>query len=126
MKDLVDIHYPEADKICVVLDNLNTHKLSSLYELYEPEEARRIVKKLEFHYTPVHGSWLNMAKIEISALSKQCTGRKIGNIDKLQQEITAWLELRNNQRIKVNWNFTTKKPELNYLVCIIKTNVVEH
>lgn len=106
MKDLVDIHFPQAKKIRVVLDNLNTHTPAALYETFEPEEARRILRKLEFHYTPKHASWLNMVEIEIAVLSRQCLDRRIGNRDRLLHEIDVWQQKRNAQRAGVNWRFT--------------------
>ena len=107
MRDLVDIHFPDADKIVVVMDNLNTHKLASLYEAFAPGEARRIAEKLEIHYTPKHGSWLNMAEIELSILSRQCLNRRIPDRPTLQHEIAAWELQRNQAASTVNWRFTT-------------------
>jgi hypothetical protein len=107
MRWLVDEAYPEADKIQVVLDNLNTHKPASLYETFEPEEARRIRKRLEFHYTPKHGSWLNMAEIEFSVFSKQCLARRIGEEDTLKQEVAALESERNQAAATIDWRFTT-------------------
>lgn len=107
MKELVDDHYPEADKITVVMDNLNTHKGSSLYETYAPSEAKRILDRLELHYTPTHGSWLNIAEIEFSILSKQCLDRRIPDQATLKTEVAAWNKKRNNQMGKVDWQFTT-------------------
>lgn len=107
MRDLVDVHFPEADQIVVVMDNLNTHKLASLYEAFPPAEARRIAEKLEIHYTPKHGSWLNMAEIELSALSRQCLNRRLPDQPTLQHEIAAWESQRNEAASTVNWRFTT-------------------
>lgn len=107
MKDLVDIHFPDAEVIQVVLDNLNTHTLAALYEAFEPAEARRIVRKLEFRYTPKHGSWLNMAEVEFAILSRQCLGRRIPSDEILQHEIAAWEAARNENQATVNWRFTT-------------------
>ena len=107
MKELVDVHFPEATVIRVVLDNLNTHDASSLYETFEPAEARRIARKLEFHYTPKHGSWLNMVEIEFSILSRQCLDRRIPNIEILKSEVACWEKQRNDQKATVNWHFTT-------------------
>lgn len=107
MKDLVDVHFPKAHTIRVVLDNLNTHKLKVLYEAFEPAEARRIARKLDFHYTPKHGSWLNMVEIEIAALSKQCLKRRISSTDTLAREVLAWEQRRNALRATVNWQFTS-------------------
>lgn len=107
LKDLVDTRYPSAQVIRVVLDNLNTHKHAVLYEAFEPSEARRIAKKLEFHYTPKHGSWLNMAEIEISVLSNQCLGRRIPDIETMKRETAAWQDARNSKRATVHWQFIT-------------------
>jgi len=107
IRELVDIHYPKAEKIVLVLDNLNTHTPSSLYSTFAPAEARRILSKLELHYTPVHGSWLNMAEIELSALARQCLSRRIGTREELDQEVQAWQDRRNNEVITVTWRFTT-------------------
>lgn len=109
MKDLVDIHFPDAEMIRVVLDNLNTHTPGALYEAFEPKEARRILRKLEFHYTPKHGSWLNMAEIEISILSRQCLKQRVGSIDKLQLVTHSWTQQRNEQQAKINWEFDVTK-----------------
>lgn len=106
MRDLVDRHFPDAAKIRVVLDNLNTHTRSALYEAFPPAEARRILRRLEFHYTPVHGSWLNMAEIEFSLLARQCLNRRIGDRDTLVTEIAAWENGRNEQRAMIRWQFT--------------------
>jgi hypothetical protein len=106
MRDLVDRHFPDAATIRVVLDNLNTHTPASLYEAFPPAEARRILRKLEFHYTPVHGSWLNMAELEFSMLSRQCLSRRIGDRDALASEVAAWETARNEQRASIHWQFT--------------------
>lgn len=107
LKDLSDIYYPNANKIKLVMDNLNTHKLSILYEFYPPKEARRIIKRFEVHYTPVHGSWLNIAEIELSVMSKQCTKRRLPNMETLKKEIMAWTKERNNKKAGINWRFRT-------------------
>lgn len=107
MRALVDLHFPEAATIVVVMDNLNTHKLASLYEAFPPAEARRIAEKLEIHYTPKHGSWLNMAEIELSVLSRQCLNRRMPDQPTLQHEISAWETQRNHAASTVNWRFTT-------------------
>lgn len=106
MKDLVDEYFPEAEKIRVVMDNLNTHRLANLYETFEPEEARRIIKKLEVHHTPKHASWLNMAEIEISVLGGQCLKRRIGKKEVLEKEVAAYVLDRNSRRAKILWGFT--------------------
>jgi len=101
-----DVH-PEAEKLVLVMDNLNTHKLASLYEAFPPERARRIAERLEIHYTPKHGSWLNVAEIELSVLSRQCLNRRIESIDELRKEVAAWEEARNEKQVEVRWRFTT-------------------
>ncbi len=101
-----DVH-PEAEKLVLVMDNLNTHKLASLYEAFPPEQARRIAERLEIHYTPKHGSWLNVAEIELSVLSRQCLNRRIESIDELRKEVAAWEETRNEKQVEVRWQFTT-------------------
>ncbi len=99
--------HAEADKVVVVMDNLNTHKLASLYEAFPPEQARRIAEKLEIHHTPKHGSWLNIAEIELSVLARQCLGRRIQSRTELQRETEAWELERNEQQVEVKWQFTT-------------------
>lgn len=106
MKWLVDEKYPEAEVVRVILDNLNTHKPASLYEAFEPQEARRIIKKLEFHYTPKHGSWLNMAEIELSVLQRQCLDRRIADQATLKREIAAWELERNEEKATIDWRFS--------------------
>lgn len=107
MRELVDVHFPDAERITVVLDNLNTHLPASLYAAFEPAEAKRLWDKLEFHYTPKHGSWLNMAEIELSILSRQCLDRRIGDQETLAAEVAAWEAERNGSGATVNWRFTT-------------------
>jgi DDE superfamily endonuclease len=107
VKELVDELYPSAEKIVLVMDNLNTHGLPSLYEAFEPAEAKRIADKLEIHYTPKHGSWLDMAEIELGILSRQCLDRRIEDIGKLTREVAAWERKRNESGAKVDWRFTT-------------------
>jgi hypothetical protein len=106
MKWLVEEVYPEADVVRVVLDNLNTHRAASLYEAFTPEEARQMIKKLEFHYTPKHGSWLNMAEIELSVLQRQCLDRRIPDAATLVQEIAAWERARNDEQATIDWRFS--------------------
>lgn len=108
MKELADEIYPDKEKIVVVLDNLNTHSPQSFYETFPPEEARRLCERFEFHYTPKHGSWLNMAEIEFSALFRQCLNRRIATAEKLIRETTAWYRHRNENSIGVDWRFTTE------------------
>lgn len=105
MRALVDVYFPAAALVRVVLDNLNTHVLGALYETFAPEEARRIAKRLEFHYTPKHGSWLNMAELEFSVLSRQCLNRRIGSAEELAQEVGAWGAARNAAQAKIQWTF---------------------
>lgn len=105
---LDDEMYPDIQKIILVMDNLNTHKPASLYKAFPPEEARRIIKKLEIHYTLKHGSWLDIAEIELNVMTHQCLSRRISSIDVLRSELTAWEDERNNGKSKVNWQFTTK------------------
>jgi hypothetical protein len=107
VRDLVDVHYPEAERIVLVMDNLNTHKVASLYEAFEPAEARRLIEKLEIHYTPKHGSWLNMAETELSVLSRQCLDRRIPDRGTLVYEVAIWQDQRNEAVCKVHWQFTT-------------------
>jgi len=109
MKRLVDEQFPEAEVIRLVLDNLNTHTPAAFYQTFPPEEARRLTKKLEFHYTPVHGSWLNMAEIEFSALVRQCLGQRIADRERLQGEMDACVEERNERGATVEWRFTAEK-----------------
>lgn len=107
IRELVDEQYPTAEKVVLVMDNLNTHKLGSPYEAFAPAEARRLVERLEVHYTPKHGSWLNMAETELSVLSGQCLDRRIGEQEELRSEVIAWEESRNNATCRVDWQFTT-------------------
>jgi DDE superfamily endonuclease len=123
MRELSDRHYPTAERITVVLDNLNTHGLASFYEAFSPEEARRLAERFEFHYTPKHGSWLNMAEIELSVLSRQCLDRRIGEIGFLRGEIEAWQRKRNEASRSIDWQFTTAEArvKLKRLYPVIKT-----
>lgn len=106
IRKLVDDMYPNAVKLVLVLDNLNTHGIASLYEAFPPEEARRIAERLEIHYTPKHGSWLNIAEIELSALKVGCLDRRIPDIETMQREVKAWTRERNSRVCKVDWHFT--------------------
>ena len=107
VKDLVDIHYSHAEKIVLVMDNLNIHSIASLYEAFPAAEARRIAEKLEVHHTPKHASWLNMAEIEIGVLSRQCLAEKMTSIADMRRKVAAWQWQRNNACHSVNWRFTT-------------------
>ena len=107
LKDLADVHFPEK-KIVLVMDNLNTHKLSTLYDTFEPAEASRIAKRIAVHYTPKHGSWLNMAEIEINVLSRQCLNRRLPDRETMVHEVAAWQEHRNGSAKPVNWRFRTE------------------
>jgi transposase len=106
VRELVE-QYPQAEKVVLVMDNLNTHTLGSLYEAFAPDEARRLIGRLEVHYTPKHGSWLNMAETELSVLSGQCLDRRIGDKDELRTEVAAWEHARNTAKCRVDWQFTT-------------------
>ena len=109
VRALVDEHFPDAEVIRLVLDNLNTHTPASLYTAFGPEEANRLVKRLEWHYTPVHGSWLNMIEIEWSVLAQQCLrGRRLGDMATVQREVDAWADRRNADHATVRWHFTTR------------------
>jgi hypothetical protein len=107
MRELVEVHYPTAEKVVVVLDNLNTHGLGSLYEAFPAGEAKRLVDRLEVHYTPKHGSWLNIAEIELSVLSRQCVARRIATVAELKREVGAWEAGRNGEQRTITWRFTT-------------------
>ena len=107
VRALVEEVYPEAETVVLVLDNLNTHKLASLYEAFPPEQARRIAERLEIHHTPKHGSWLNMAEIELSVRSRQCLDRRIESKEELEREVAAWEEERNGRGVGIRWQFTT-------------------
>jgi hypothetical protein len=108
IKDLVDVQYSKVNKVVLILDNLNTHSAGSFYETFEPDEARRLLNKLEIHYTPKHGSWLNTAEIELSCLSKQCLNRRIPDKESYKKEIAKWNYDRNRLQVGVDWQFTTK------------------
>jgi hypothetical protein len=104
---LVDVHYPDAERIVLVLDQLNTHSPASLYEAFAPAEAKRLADKLEIHYTPTHGSWLNMAEIELSVLARQCLNQRLGNRTTIEREVAAWTAARNDIATTIDWRFTT-------------------
>jgi hypothetical protein len=105
---LVDEVFGEADKVVLVMDNLNTHRLASLYEAFPPDQARRLAARIELHHTPKHGSWLNMAEIELSVLSRQCLDRRLGDLATLRQEVAAWEAARNAEQVEIKWQFQTK------------------
>jgi len=107
IKQMLDKRYPKAIKVLLVMDNLNTHNVASLYETFEPREARRLAERLEIHYTPKHGSWLNMAEIELSALKGQCLDRRIPDMSIMQAEVAIWENNRNNMSRNIDWQFTT-------------------
>ena len=108
MQELADEHYPHAPKICLVMDNLNTHHKASLYDAFAPQEAKRIADKFDIHYTPKHGSWLHMAEIELSHLSRQCLSDRIDDKARLIHEVHAWNKKRNDSHAKAHWQFTTE------------------
>jgi transposase len=123
MRELSDQHYPTAERITVVLDNLNTHGPASFYETFAPEEARRLTERFEFHYTPKHGSWLNRAEIEFSVLKRQCLDRRMGDAETLRNEIQAWKQERNVVNKTIDWQFTAvdARIKLKRLYPVIKT-----
>ena len=108
----VALHYEEAVKITLVMDNLNTHTPGALYETFSPERAKALWDRFEFVYTPKHGSWLNMAEIELNVLTKQCLNRRISDIETVRTEVSAWQSHRNNREAKVNWQFTTENARI--------------
>ena len=108
LKELSDVHFPRAETIVLVQDNLNTHAPSSLYEAFPPDEARRIAERFEWHYSPKHGSWLNMAEAELSILARQCLARRIPDVPTLEQQVSAWILRRNKHHAKADWRFTTQ------------------
>lgn len=113
MRDLVDVYFPKALKIRLVLDNLNIHLPSALYETFEPAEARRILRRIEFHYTPVHASWLNMVELELAVLSRQCLDRRLPSKTVVRDECWIWEAERNSTQATVHWQFTSEKARLN-------------
>jgi hypothetical protein len=112
LKDLVEVHFPEAEKITLMSDNLHTHKPAALYEAFAPQEARRIIAKIAWHHTPKHGSWLNMAEIALRVLQRQCLNRRIPNQETLKHEVAAWEYKRNQDAGKVHWRFTTEEARI--------------
>lgn len=112
IKELLDVDYPDAETVVLVWDNLNTHTPASLYKAFEPPEARRLLERLEIHYTPKHGSWLDVAEIELSVFTKQCLARRIDNIDTLRREAKAWADARNADQTGVDWQFTNEQARI--------------
>ena len=108
MRQLLDRHYPDAEQVVLVMDNLNTHNLSSFYGAFAPSEARRLAERLEIHYTPEHGSWLNMAEIENSAMARQCLSRRVPTVEVMKAETTAWHKERNEAGAAADWRFRTE------------------
>jgi hypothetical protein len=107
MRELAEEHYPEAERIVLVMDNLNTHSLASFYEIFPPEEAHRLAQRFEVHHTPTHGSWLNMAEIELSVLTRQCLNRRLATQSRVEQEVREWGDGRNAKQVIADWRFTT-------------------
>lgn len=131
IRHLLDVAYPEAEKVVLVQDNLNTHKLASLYEAFPPEEARRLCDRLEVHYTPKHGSWLDMAEIELGILQRQCLDRRLPDRATVETEVAAWQQDRNAAECCVNWQFTTadariKLRRLYPIIEPVNSNVLDH
>lgn len=112
IRDLADVQFPDAERIVLVMDNLNTHTPASLYEAFSPAEAKRLADKLEIHYTPKHGSWLDMAEIELSVLSNQCLDRRLPDVETLKREVAAWETARNSSGMTVHWQFTTEQARI--------------
>ena len=112
IKELLDVQYPAAKKVTLVMDNLNTHSGASPYEVFDPAEARRLLDRVQIHYTPKHGSWLNMAEIELGVLSRQCLDRRIPDKETLRTEVIAWQQRRNTAEAKVDWRFTNSKARI--------------
>lgn len=112
VRKLVEEHFPQAKRITLVMDNLNTHNPSSLYEAFAPEIAKRLLDKLDIHYTPKHGSWLNMAEIELSVLGRQCLSRRIPDQQSLRNEVAAWEKSRNDKEATIDWRFTTEEARI--------------
>ena len=112
IKEMLDQRYPDAVKVILVLDNLNIHKIASLYETFPAKEARRLAERLELHFTPVHGSWLNISEIELSALSTQCLNRRIEKEETIISEVNEWQQCRNNKKSTIDWQFTNEKARI--------------
>jgi len=116
-RDMLDKRYPEAEKVVLVMDNLNTHGIASLYEAFPPEEALRLAERLEIHHTPKHGSWLNVAEIELSVFKRQCLAERVPSIDLMRQNAKEWNNERNAKKKKVNWHFTTNDARIKLKKC---------
>ena len=112
VEQLLTVDYPDADKVVLVMDNLNTHSVASLYQAFAPQKAFELASRLEIHHTPKHGSWLNIAEIELSCLTKQCLGRRISNLEVLNRELTAWTLATNADERQVDWQFTTREARI--------------
>ena len=112
IKEMLDERYPVSKKVTLVMDNLNTHNVASLYTAFAPEEAHRLANRLDIHYTPKHGSWLNIAEIELSVLKRQCLANRIPTMEKLREDVAIWNIDRNNHQTKINWQFTTKESRI--------------
>jgi hypothetical protein len=127
MQEVIDVHYPNAEKIVLVMDNLATHSPAAFYHAFPPGEARRLAAKLEIHHTPLHGSWLNMAEIEFAALARQCLSRRIATGEELKHQVACWQEQRNAAATTVNWRFTTADAhiKLKRLYPSLKTNTTD-
>ena len=108
VRELIEVHYPEAEKIVLVMDKLNTHTPASLYEAFPAEQALRLAQKIEIHYTPMHASWLNMADIELSVLGRQALSRRIRSVEQVQERVAEWQRVRNGKQAGIQWRFTTK------------------
>jgi hypothetical protein len=107
IRDMLEVRYPDAKKVILVMDNLNTHSIASLYEAFPPEHAQRLAQRLEIHHTPKHGSWLNIAEIELSVLKRQCLAERIPTMEQMRKEVIAWNRARNTKQTRVDWQFTT-------------------
>lgn len=108
LREVMEVHYPQAEKIVLVMDNLNTHTPAAFYEICPPDEARRLIERLEIHYTPKHGSWLNMAEIELSVLARQCLHQRLASLEEVKKQVDAWQHERNQAKVTINWRFTTE------------------
>lgn len=122
---LTDVSYPDKEKIILIMDNLNTHAIASLYKTFPAAEARRIARKLEIHYTPKHGSWLDIAEIEINVMTRQCLSRRIADIEKLRPELQAWENDRNNAEARINWQFTTDNARIKLTSLYPKIDIIK-